>query len=503
MKDSIKYQKGSTIVSELKAVSSVVNRRKTKVFLYGFVFSFVACTAYLAFFNPSAGAGFGTGVPWFNNLFSSAASSTAPYRSQISNYFSHFLPNSSSLSPPEEGIQAGKSGALAGGNGATKEGIRFEPGGDTRNKSVKESRFKPTKDQSLETKKESTVGSQESGASGKNITGTKPVGAALSNSTKLDGSLKQSERTASTGTPPVVTSIPAKKDSNTKKESDNGNHAASGTPATQEVKEESGSKKDGNDEKKQRSNGTASKNQTSNVSHGNSPAPTNLARTVPAASDGSGNQVRTGSSPTGNSSTVTKGQSNSGSQSNNAQVPSGSKTASPDTKSSSQAAINSKASEKTTSSKNFTASLAKGNEGSKGSYKTAPNTDPSKKDILIKSMIGCDMFQGQWVKDDSYPLYPEGSCPHIDEPFDCYHNGRPDRSYQKLRWQPHGCKIPRYKFDLDEIWKVPFKFIRRYIYLLGSSTVHPSIFVDTYIWHLSECQKIKCMYNTTILTFWK
>lgn len=61
----------------------------------------------------------------------------------------------------------------------------------------------------------------------------------------------------------------------------------------------------------------------------------------------------------------------------------------------------------------------------------------------ISTMKGCDIFQGRWVKDDFYPLYPEGTCPHIDEPFDCYHNGRPDRSYQKLRWQPNDCQIPR------------------------------------------------------------
>jgi PMR5 N terminal Domain len=378
------------------------------------------------------------------------------------------------LSPPEEGIQAGKSGALVDGNRVTNEGIRLEPGGDTSNKSVEELRFKPKKDQSLETKKESTVGSQESGASGKNITRTtKSVGAALSNvtgngnSTKLDGSLEQSESTASTRTPSDVISEPEKKDSSTKTQSDNENHAPSVKPITQEVRKESGSKEDGNDEKKQKNNGTASMNQTSNGSHGNSPAPTNLASIIPATSDGSGNEIKTASS-SGNGTTVTKGQNNSGRQSNNAHVPPDNKSVVSDTKnqnklSSSQAAISYKASERTTSSKNLSASLAKGNEGSKGSPKNTPNTDPSKKDILIKSMIGCDMFQGQWVKDDSYPLYPEGSCPHIDEPFDCYHNGRPNRSYQKLRWQPHGCKIPRYKFYLDEIWKVPFKFIHRYI----------------------------------------
>ncbi|PKA49595.1 hypothetical protein AXF42_Ash004135 [Apostasia shenzhenica] len=62
----------------------------------------------------------------------------------------------------------------------------------------------------------------------------------------------------------------------------------------------------------------------------------------------------------------------------------------------------------------------------------------------VKGMVGCDVFKGKWVKDESYPLYPEGSCPHIDEPFDCYLNGRRNRAYQKLRWQPEGCKIPRF-----------------------------------------------------------
>nr|CAB3467408.1 unnamed protein product [Digitaria exilis] len=61
----------------------------------------------------------------------------------------------------------------------------------------------------------------------------------------------------------------------------------------------------------------------------------------------------------------------------------------------------------------------------------------------FKQAASCDMFHGHWVRDDSYPLYPEGSCPHIDEPFDCYLNGRRELAYQKLRWQPSGCSIPR------------------------------------------------------------
>ncbi|XP_052142070.1 protein trichome birefringence-like 1 [Oryza glaberrima] len=66
-----------------------------------------------------------------------------------------------------------------------------------------------------------------------------------------------------------------------------------------------------------------------------------------------------------------------------------------------------------------------------------------KKTHWIEAMASCDMFYGNWVRDDSYPLYPEGSCPHIDESFNCPLNGRPDNAYQRLRWQPSGCSIPR------------------------------------------------------------
>uniref|UniRef100_A0A0E0L951 Uncharacterized protein n=1 Tax=Oryza punctata TaxID=4537 RepID=A0A0E0L951_ORYPU len=89
---------------------------------------------------------------------------------------------------------------------------------------------------------------------------------------------------------------------------------------------------------------------------------------------------------------------------------------------------------------NYSEVLVKGNGSS---TKQASQKQPDKKVDWIKEMASCDMFHGNWVRDESYPLYPEGSCPHIDEPFDCYLNGRPDRAYQKLRWQPSSCSIPR------------------------------------------------------------
>ncbi|CAA2954588.1 trichome birefringence-like [Olea europaea subsp. europaea] len=64
-------------------------------------------------------------------------------------------------------------------------------------------------------------------------------------------------------------------------------------------------------------------------------------------------------------------------------------------------------------------------------------------DDLIKSLMNCDMFDGHWLRDDSYPLYKPGSCSLIDEQFNCIQNGRPDNGYHQLRWKPKGCTLPR------------------------------------------------------------
>lgn len=64
-------------------------------------------------------------------------------------------------------------------------------------------------------------------------------------------------------------------------------------------------------------------------------------------------------------------------------------------------------------------------------------------DDLIQSLMNCDLFDGNWVYDDSYPLYEPGSCSLIDEQFNCIVNGRRDSDYQKMKWKPRGCTLPR------------------------------------------------------------
>ncbi|XP_073301226.1 protein trichome birefringence-like 11 isoform X1 [Primulina huaijiensis] len=57
---------------------------------------------------------------------------------------------------------------------------------------------------------------------------------------------------------------------------------------------------------------------------------------------------------------------------------------------------------------------------------------------------GCDIFEGNWVWDASYPLYRPQDCMFLDEGFRCSENGRPDNFYTKWRWQPKDCTLPRF-----------------------------------------------------------
>nr|XP_043624976.1 protein trichome birefringence-like 5 [Erigeron canadensis] len=67
---------------------------------------------------------------------------------------------------------------------------------------------------------------------------------------------------------------------------------------------------------------------------------------------------------------------------------------------------------------------------------------------LVKKSVDwgkkCNMHYGKWVKDDEYPIYKSGSCPFVDEAFNCQENGRSDTDYMKWRWQPDECELPRF-----------------------------------------------------------
>ncbi|XP_022891470.1 protein trichome birefringence-like 34 [Olea europaea var. sylvestris] len=61
------------------------------------------------------------------------------------------------------------------------------------------------------------------------------------------------------------------------------------------------------------------------------------------------------------------------------------------------------------------------------------------------SVPHCDLFSGKWVYDNvSYPLYKGKQCSLMEDDFACEKYGRKDLNYQKWRWQPHDCDLPRF-----------------------------------------------------------
>ena len=60
----------------------------------------------------------------------------------------------------------------------------------------------------------------------------------------------------------------------------------------------------------------------------------------------------------------------------------------------------------------------------------------------------CDFSVGKWIFDQSYPLY-DSNCPYLSTAVTCQKNGRPDSDYEKWKWKPYGCSIPRCLYHLN------------------------------------------------------
>ncbi|KAL3517560.1 hypothetical protein ACH5RR_020149 [Cinchona calisaya] len=72
------------------------------------------------------------------------------------------------------------------------------------------------------------------------------------------------------------------------------------------------------------------------------------------------------------------------------------------------------------------------------------NSGNGKAGFLEEGGGGCNIFDGDWVWDESYPLYKSEDCMLMDGGFRCSENGRPDNFYTKWRWQPKDCNLSRF-----------------------------------------------------------
>ncbi|KAL7105165.1 hypothetical protein ACP275_07G027800 [Erythranthe tilingii] len=81
-------------------------------------------------------------------------------------------------------------------------------------------------------------------------------------------------------------------------------------------------------------------------------------------------------------------------------------------------------------------------------------------DFLSSGGGGCDVFDGDWVWDERYPLYQSKDCRFLDEGFRCSENGRPDFFYAKWRWQPRNCNLPGFdaKIMLEKLRNIRIVF---------------------------------------------
>ncbi|XP_057486492.1 protein trichome birefringence-like 11 [Actinidia eriantha] len=82
-------------------------------------------------------------------------------------------------------------------------------------------------------------------------------------------------------------------------------------------------------------------------------------------------------------------------------------------------------------------------------------------EVLGEKGSECDVFEGDWVWDETYPLYQSRDCGFLDDGFRCSENGRPDLFYTKWRWQPKDCNLPRFdaKMMLEKLRNKRLAFV--------------------------------------------
>lgn len=94
----------------------------------------------------------------------------------------------------------------------------------------------------------------------------------------------------------------------------------------------------------------------------------------------------------------------------------------------------------------------------------------------------CDFSVGKWIFDQTYPLY-DSNCPYLATAVTCQKNGRPDSDYEKWKWKPLGCSIPRWWWNINCSHCYLFVFLHACIatFLTCMDVLYNWFLVDFYV----------------------